>query len=319
MMELVADHSGPARGYVLESKLEKGRGAVATVICQQGTLQVGDHFVCGNTVGKVNSLMDSAGKRLQKVIPSIPVLVAGFSSLPEAGDFFEVIPQGEHRKARMTMEGQLIASSSKASGSKDSINIIIKTDSNSSKEALLGSIAKLSKKLEKGFNVIQASVGGINESDIALASTTGSIIYTLHSKAEPNAQVMAQKLKVSIKLFDIIYKLLEDLEAFSEGKKEIKMIKTKIGEANVLKVFDIKGLGVIAGSYIKEGRFTKDGTVVIMRDGRKVGEGAIKSLQRDRKSVKEVHTGFECAFMVEGFDEWQVDDRVECYIQVAQK
>jgi translation initiation factor IF-2 len=317
IMELRADTSGPAHGYVLEAKLEKGRGIVATIICQRGTLAVGDHFKAGATVGKVTSLVDSHGRRLQSVSPSIPVLVAGFESLPEAGDMFEVIDKDTYKKVRLALEVRK-SFAPKATGAKDAFNIIVKTDTNSSKEALVSSIEKISKKLEKGYNIIQSGVGSITESDVMLASNTGSKIIALHVKPEVSAAQLAARLGVEIKLFEIIYKLLEDLEAVSESAKEIKKVKTKIGEAVVLKVFDIKNLGVIAGCYIKEGRFNKDGTVIVYRGNRKVGEGPIKSLQRERKQVKEAHAGYECGFLVDGFDAWQPDDRVECYLELPE-
>lgn len=317
IMELKAETAGQAQGYVLEARLEKGRGIVATIICQRGILRVGDYFKAGNTVGKVTSLLDSHGKRQHAVNPSIPVLVAGFEELPEPGDLFEVIDKEAYKKARLSLEARK-SLAPRSSTAKDSFNILIKTDSNSSKEALIGSIEKLSKKLDRGYHVINSGVGSISESDVMLAYNTSSKIVGLHIKPEASAAQLALRLGVEIKLFDIIYKLLESLEERSEKAKPTKMVRKKIGEATVLKVFDIKNLGVIAGSYVKDGRFSKDGTVVIYRGNRKVGEGAISSLQRDRKQVKEVHTGYECAFLIAGFDAWQPDDRVECYLEVPE-
>lgn len=317
IMELRADVSGPAHGYVLESKFEKGRGIVATIICQRGLLSVGDYFKAGSIVGKVASLVDSRGKRLQQVNPSTPVLVAGFESLPEAGDLFEVIDKEVYKKIRLALEARK-SFAPRTSSIKDVFNIIIKTDTNSSKEALMGSIEKINKKLDKGYYIVQSGVGNVSESNITLALNTGSKIIALHVKPEASVMQFAARLGVDIKLYEIIYKLLEDLEAISEGSKEIKKIKTKIGEAVVLKVFDIKNLGVIAGCYIREGRFNKEGTVIVYRGNRKVGEGSIKSLQRDRKQVKEVHSNYECGFLVEGFDAWQPDDRVECYLELPE-
>ena len=317
LMELTANMAVPARGFVLESKLEKGRGPVATIICQHGILRVGDYFSCGSTQGKVSSLVDFAGKRVQEARPSIPVQVAGFTSLPHTGDLFEVIQPGELKRGR-TSAAELNVPSARQVLHENALNLIIKTDGASSKEALLNSITKMSGKAFKEFYIISAGVGAITESDVMLASDTKSIIYGLHAKVEPNAAVLANKLNVTIKLYDIIYKMLEDLHVVAEQGRPVKKVLRKIGEATVLKVFDIKNLGVIAGAQVKSGRFSKDGKVIIFRGKFKVGEGMIKSLQRDRKSVKEVHTGFECAFMVEGFTEWQPDDRVECYLEMAE-
>lgn len=318
IMELRADVSGSGRGYVLESKLEKGRGPVATVLFQHGNAHVGDYFVAGNTQGRITSMVDSYGKRIESVGPAVPVQVAGFTELPEAGDFFEIVDKTTYLKSRQTAPVAKTQPMMRVAD-QGSIKLIVKTDSNSSKEALLESIEKLSKKSEKGFTIINSGLGNVLESDVELAADTGSRIITLHVKTEPNAATLAQRLGVTIDVYDIIYKLLESLEELAERGKEIKYIRKKIGEAVVRKVFDIKNLGVIAGSYIKEGIFTREGTVVAFRSNKKIGGGKIVSLQRDKKNVKEVHTGYECAFMVEGFNDWEVDDRVECYIDVPEK
>ncbi len=315
LMELKANESISARGFVLESRLEKGRGPVATVICQHGILNVGDHFVCGSMIGKVTSLVDSYGKRIQKAHPSQPVQVAGFPELPKAGDAFEVVTAAEAKKIK---PAQLKDQQRIQPIKENALNLIIKTDNASSKEAIVNAIAKMSGKAFKEFNILSAGVGSITDGDVALAIDTNALIYGLHSKVEPSAAAAAAKNNVSIKLFGIIYEMLDDLHVVAEQGRPVKKVLRKIGEASILKVFDIKNLGVIAGAQVRSGRFSKDGKVVIYRGKNKVGEGAIKSLQRDRKSVKEVHTGFECAFMVEGFTEWQIDDRVECYLEMAE-
>lgn len=316
LMELQAQATGSARGFVLESKLEKGRGPVATILTQHGILKIGDHFVAGKTTGKVSSMVDSFGSRINESKPSHPVLVAGFNEMPEAGDFFEVIDKDAYLKTKSLFAGQRTAvSTQRMMQTEKAIVLIVKTDTNSSKEALLESIAKISKKSEKGFMVLQSGLGNISESDVMLAADTGAKIITLHVKAESNAAALAGKLGVSIVTFDIIYKLLEYLQEFSESMATVKMVRAKTGEAFVRKVFDIKNLGVIAGSYVKTGVFSRDGMVVIWRGSKKIGEGKITSLQRDKNTVKEVHAGFECAFMVENFTDWQIDDRVECYLE----
>lgn len=318
LMELQTNSSIPAQGYILESKMEKGRGFVATVLCLHGTLSVGDYFKAGSVFGRVSSMVDSYGKRVSNIGPSHPVQVAGFSELPQSGDLFQVITSQEAKKGISKEEdSKSILSQNVNLG--NAINIILKTDNTSSKEALLSSINKISSKFEKKINVVHVAIGNINESDIVLASDTGSIIYGLHSKSESNAVSLAQKNKIKIKHFDIIYKLLEDLELELESNKPIKLISKKIGEAIVLKVFDIKNLGIIAGAQVKSGRFTRDCKLVIYRNKQKIGEGPIKSLQRERKAVKEVHSGFECGFIVDKFTDWAVDDRVECFIDIPEE
>ena len=318
IMELRAAQSGPAKAYVLEAKLEKGYGSVATVISRGGIIAVGDFFVCGNTVGRVTSLINSYGKRIQKVGPSIPVQVSGFQNLPEVGDYFEVVTKEKYLKRRG--ERQDFKTSRVVQPKQEGdVNLIVKADTNSSKEALLDAMDRLSRKFDRGFNIIDSGIGRINESNVELAFNTGASIVGLHVKTEVNALLLAQQRGVSITLFDIIYKLLEDLEKRIEKPLKVDMIRKKIGEAVVLRVFDIKKVGVIAGSHVKDGRFVIGGYVEVWRDNQKVGEGKITSLQREKKSVKEVHTGFECGFVVENFVDWAVDDRVECFIEVPKQ
>jgi len=314
LMELTADIAGPAKGHVLESKPEKGRGSVGTVLCHHGKLKVGDFFICGQTGGKVTSLVDSEGHRVKEVGPSIPVQVAGFDALPEVGDLFEVVPEFEYRKAKAGLSERKVQQRPLVEGA---LNLLIKADTNSSKEALLGAIAKLGNKLDKDFNIIHAGVGDVSESDIMLAANTGAAIYTFHVKVEHNAQLLAQRYDVAVETYDVIYKLLDAFEELVERGKEVKKVLTKIGEAVVRKVFDIKGVGVIAGCYVKDGRISRNGTITVWRGKQKIGSGPIASLQRERRVVKEVHAGFECGIVINGFTDWAVDDRAECYLEMA--
>ncbi|MGC2310781.1 MAG: translation initiation factor IF-2 [Candidatus Babeliaceae bacterium] len=312
LMDLTASIQVPAQGFILESKLEKGRGPVATVICQNGILHVGDYFIAGSVRGKVSSLVDSYGNRIKEVHPSIPVQVAGFAAMPHVGDIFEVVSSEESktRAANYISPSVLMRQTTE-----NALNLIIKTDGTSSKEALLAALAKMTGKVYKELYIVYAGIGPILESDILLAHDTGAIIYGLHVKLSATGAAQAQQMRVTIKLFDVIYKLLEDVALVAEQGKPVKKVVRKIGEALVLKVFDIKNLGIIAGAIVREGRFVKNGSVVIWRGKTKVGQGDIKSLQRERKIVKEVHKGFECGFMVDGFDDWHVDDRVECFAE----
>ncbi len=318
LLELRASYEGFAHCYVLESRLERGRGPVATLICQYGTLKVGDHFVCGNTTGRVNSIKDSKGQLLSEAIPSIPVQVAGFKELPEVGDLFRVLSKEEARREEQRNEQQPMAAVH--SMQENAINLIIKADTNSSKEAVLDAINNLARKSVVGFNIIYAGIGDISEGDIELAFSTNAVIIGLHSKTDFNALILAQQRGVVVELYDVIYKLLEALFARAEQERAVEMVKTKIGEAIVRRVFDIKGVGIVAGSYVQEGRFVRSGGyVVAWRGSQKIGEGLITSLQREKKSVKEVHTGYECGFVVEGITDWQEDDRAECFIEVPKK
>ncbi len=314
LLELKASQQGFAHCYVLESKIERGRGPVATLICQHGMLKLGDYFVSGVTTGRVSSIKNSEGKILPEVGPSIPVAVAGFKELPEVGDLFNAVSKADIRKVLQQQEQQVVHPS-RATG-EGNINVLIKVDTNSSKEALLDALYKLSKKSDVGFNIIHVGVGGINESDVELAYSTGASILGLHVKAEAKSSSLARRRAISIQLYDIIYKLLEDFQERLEGDRKVEKVRTKIGEAVVRAVFDIKGVGVVAGSYVQDGRFTRDGYVVAWRGKEKIGEGKIISLQREKKTVKEAHAGYECGFVVEGITHWEVDDRVECFIDV---
>ena len=318
LLELRADPSRPASGFILESKIERGRGPIATLICQQGTLRVGDFFSAGHTQGKVNSIIDEAGKSYKEIGPSVPVLIAGFDDLANAGDYFEVVTKEEYKALKSSKGIERVTKMTFSPSSEDALNLIIKTDTQSTKEALLGSIDKLSTQFTRPVHIVYAGVGDMMESDITLAADTGSRVIGLHVKIEPNAHRLAQQNLVDVKLFDIIYKLLEHLEVIAQKEHKAEKVVKKIGQATVLKVFPIKNLGVIAGAVVNQGRFSKDGKVKIYRGKEFIAEGGIKSLQRDRKTVKEVHEGFECAFLIDGFDAWEQDDRVECYLEMMQ-
>jgi translation initiation factor IF-2 len=318
LMELRAQKTGPAQGFVLESKLEKGFGPVATIIGQEGSLHIGDYFIAGTVTGRISSILNSQGHRLIEVGPSVPVKVAGFDQLPDAGDFFKIVSQDEYKKAR-AQKGKLAipVEQKHVSVQGDVVRIIVKADNNSSKEALIEAIGKFSEQRNvKPIHVIHSAVGDINESDVVMAADTKSIIYGFHVKVDPKAVVSAQRLRVLIELYYIIYKLLDDLAAKIERAPETSYVSTKVGEATVLCMFKIKNVGIIAGAKVIDGKLVRDGKAIVKRGRQKVAEGFIKSLEREKRTVKEVHAGFECAFLVEGFQDWQVDDRVECFVEV---
>ena len=315
LMELKTNLDVSVKGFVLESKLEKGRGPVATIINNFGILKIGDYFICGKATGRVISLVDSFGKRLKSVEPAIPVCISGFNELPQVGDLFQVVPQSEYKTARNKTE-RIKSSVTPVLFNEESLPLIVKADSHSSREALLDAIIRLSlnqEQRDQEFNVIHAGIGDVSESDVILAGNVGATIVGFNVKVDNNAVVLAQQEKVKIKTFDIIYKLLDYLQELQKKQEVVQVTLVKTGEAIVRKVFDIKGIGVVAGSYIKDGVFSRDGIAKVWRRNKLLAEGAIKSLQRDKRTVKEVHAGYECGFLVEGFSEFQIDDRVECY------
>ena len=332
MMDLKAPTEGQARGFILESHVEKGLGPVATTISRQGTLRVGDYFVAGNCTGKVRILIDSHGKKITHAGPSIPVQVVGFDSVAGLGDELVVVTQQEYGKVRLQKPVEqssatppvaaplvsIAAQAQAAAAKKKAINLIVKTDTRGSKEAVMGSIDKVvkaNKDIKCPITIINSGIGDITESDIELAESTDAIIVGLHVKIEKNAQALAKDVGVDIQLYGIIYELIDYLTKLLQSKKEAVYVWNKVGEANVLKVFDIKGIGVIAGCYMRDGVLARGNKVECLRGNKKVGEGKVSSLQRDRKPVKEVHAGYECGFTVDGFNEWQEGDVVACYAE----
>lgn len=331
LMELKADATVPAKAFVLESKVERGYGPVATVICTEGTLKQGDFFTCGGSTGKIRLLINSSGARIPSAGPSVPVQVVGFDSFSAIGDWLVVVPQDVYSKARSNkpVETSLPAETNAGQAllqlgteKQRSINLVIKTDTRGSKEALMGCIeklSKLSKEVKCPVYVISSGIGDISEGDVDFAASTNSMIIGLHVKQEKNAIALAKQKNVVVWIHHIIYHLIEELEKLLQSKKEVEIVWTKVGEAVVKKVFDIKGVGVIAGCYMRDGVMARDHKVVCMRDGQKIGEGRINSLQRDKKTVKEIHAGFECGFVCDGFNEWAEDDIVLCYVRSKEK
>jgi translation initiation factor IF-2 len=318
MMDLRASTTATVQGYILESRMLKGRGSVATVLCRQGILRVGDYFKAGSVAGKVTSLTDSAGQPLKEVGSSVPVQITGFSELPPVGSLFDVIQEFEYKTLKNdTPKNSEMASRLSVSDDAQKFNVILKADMHSSLEAIIDGLKKMPQAAVKEIVVLRSGIGNITESDALLAESTGATIIGFSVKAEQSAVGVARNAEVSIHIFDIIYKLFEKFEELAAREKVIKTVLTKIGQATVLKVFNIKKLGVIAGCIVNDGRFSAKGVIVILRARKEVARGKIKSLQRDKKSVKEVHTGFECAFIVEGFENWQEGDIAECYIDIA--
>jgi len=323
LMDLKSDKNLPAKSFVLESNLERGLGPVATVITLEGTLRIGDYFTCGNSTGRVRLLVDSYGHRIKEALPSIPVKVIGFDNFAEIGGWLNVVAFDEYKKAKFS-KNTLIQSPSMdlsialANKDKKTINLIIKTDTRGSKEAIEGSIEKLAKLTEKDcapMNILFSSIGDISESDIDRAADANAMILVLHSKVDRKALSMAQEKNVKIHTFDIIYHLVEFLEA--ELKKTKKIVTRWVPRAKLLvkKVFDLKKLGIIAGCSVQEGVVANGNKVVCMRGGRIVGEGIIKSLQKDRKVVKEVHAGYECGFVSNDFQDWVEGDLVNVFAE----
>lgn len=338
MMELKASAELPAKVFILESRVEKGFGPVATGIVVDGTLKQGDFFVCGKATGKVRLLVDSYDKRLTKAGPSVPVKIVGFNNLEDIGEWLTVVTSQEFSKYKDNPanyddqknpidEAKDVLQQFNNTGvvgekQQRSLNLILKTDTRGSKEALTGLIEKLAKdnkEINCPIRVIMTGIGDISEGDVELAMHTGSYVIGLHVKAEKNAQALAKDKHVALIQHDIIYHLVEYLQGELNKRREVKITWDKVAELVVRKVFDIKGLGVIAGCYVREGVVAKGNKVICMRGGKAIGEGKIASLQRDKKTVKEVHTGYECGFICDTYTDWIEDDTVVVMQEVKTK
>lgn len=311
--DLMADPSAKARGYILESKLEKGRGAVATFISQHGTLKIGDTFLCGDTTGKVTALVDCFGKNCDQAEPSKPIRISGFDDMPEVGDALIVVSVGEYQEKRSIKKNKKIDLSAIGTSEEGALRFIVKADVQSSREAVVDSLQKLAQKIEVPLSIISSGVGQLTESDVELAAIAEADILTFSIKADAKSQQLSKQRNVNIYTFDIIYKLLEFVEELLKKKIIKEEVRVKVGEAMVRKVFNIKNVGVIAGVYIRKGKVVKDLIGVVMRGNQEIFEGKVKSLQKDKKVVKELLVGSEGAFIMDSFSDWQEDDLVICY------
>ncbi len=326
LMDIFADVTVPAKLFVLESRVDRGFGSVATVIPLCGTLKVGDCVASDFVTGKVRLLVKPTGQRVAEVGPSIPVQVIGCNTLPEPGDVLTVVSPDEYARAKNSLvrRGALSLSSTTNTESLDeegdgkSLKIIVKTDAQGSADAIMKLISQLSDKdpeVRKRLRVVYCSVGDVTESDIQRSLDTESMIIAFNVRIDRNAIEESHDKKVTIKPFDVIYHLTEYLEAeILRTKKAVKVTK-RTGQLEVRKIFVLKERGIIAGCYVTEGTIHRNGRVSGMRGKQKTGSDEITSLQRDKKSVKEVSAGYECAFMCKTFQDWQVGDIVECFVE----
>jgi translation initiation factor IF-2 len=318
MMDLRCSLDVNPIGYILESRIDKGRGPVGTIILQHGVLKTGDFFCVNDVIGKVNNIYDSDGNSLKEVYPAKPFVLCGFESLPDIG---QIIKVGKLKDIKKIAEEEKISrnlNKKKFDGfyseEREKIfNIFLKTDVFSSLQAIEQAIRNIGMTSFYKPNIISASVGTINENDITLAATTRSIIYAFNTKIEPGIDSLVEQLKIKILYFDVIYHLLNDLEEKIKNEKKPKTILKKIGDLLALKIFDVKGIGKIVGFKVSNGIVKQNSFVVIKRDKNKIGEGGIKSLQKDKKSVKELAKGYEGAISVDGFSDWQEQDQIEIY------
>ena len=329
--ELKANPKRKARGLVIEAQLDKGKGPVATILVQKGTLHVGDFIAAGASSGKVRAMMDDKGRRVKEAGPSTPVEILGLSDVPNAGEVLVATENDkeaknfaatfisenknsllEETKAKMSLDDLF---SQIQEGNLKELNLIVKADVQGSVEAVKQSLVKLSND-EVVVKVIHGGVGAINESDVTLASASNAIIIGFNVRPDATAKATAEQEGVDLRLYRVIYQAIEDVEAAMKGMLDPVFEEKVIGHAEVRQIFKASGVGNIAGSYVLDGVFQRGCTVRISREGKQIFEGPLASLKRFKDDVKEVKAGYECGLVFEGFNDIQELDQVEAYIMV---
>ena len=329
--ELKANPNRKARGLVIEAQLDKGKGPVATVLVQKGTLHVGDPIAAGSCFGKVRAMIDDKGRRVKEAGPSVPVEILGLSDVPNAGEIF--VQTDSEKEARSfadtfiseNKERLLEETRSKMSlddlfsqiqaGNLKELNIIVKADVQGSVEAVKQSLLKLSND-EVVVKIIHGGVGAINESDVTLAATSNAIIIGFNVRPDSTAKATAEREGVDLRLYRVIYDAIADVEAAMKGMLDPIYEEKVIGHAEVRQTFKASGVGTIAGSYVLDGVFQRNCKVRITREGKQIYEGALASLKRFKDDVKEVKAGYECGLVFDKFNDLQEFDQVEAYIMV---
>ncbi len=334
MLELKANPDRPAKGYIIEAKIDKGRGPVATVLVQNGTLKRGDVFTCGYTYGKVRGMFNDLGKQEKEAPPSTPVEVLGFNSIPDAGDKFYVV-QSEQIAREIAEVKKLRDESSKQQkqpkklsledlfkkmeeGEVKELPIVLKCDVQGSVETIDALLNKLSNE-EVKINVIHKAVGAITENDVLLASASNAIIVGFHVKADKKTMKLAEQEGVDIRIHNIIYELTNEIKAAIEGMLEPEIKEEVIGRLEVRQVFKVPKVGFVAGCYVLEGYITRKAMVRVYRDNILIHDGRISSLKRFKDDVSEVKAGYECGLSIENLKDIREGDEIEAYITVEVK
>jgi translation initiation factor IF-2 len=329
ILDLRANPNRSATGAVIEAQLDPGKGPVATMLVSNGTLHVGDDFICGMYSGRVRALLDERGRAVKDAGPAIPVQILGIGGVPMAGDQFVVVEDAmesreiaqrrqrldREAKSRRTAKGVVSLEdfmSQTAPGQARTLRIVIKADQGGPAEALADALAQLSNE-EVSVEVIHRGVGAITESDILLARASGAIIVGFHVRPDNNARSAAEREGVEIKLYKIIYEAVEDVRAALEGMLRPEEREVVLGEAEVRELFKVPRMGVIAGCSVRSGVINRTGRVRVIRDSSEIYDGNISSLRRFKDDVKEVREGFECGIGVENFNDVKVGDVLECY------
>lgn len=328
MQELKCNRNRNAVGTVIEATLDKNRGPIANIIVQNGTLKIGDSIVSGFALGKVRALVDSRGKNVQKAGPSTPVSVLGFDSVPKAGDTIQAVDEKliknviEERRIKMAQEkiehgtgvslDEFLATPVKED--MKTLNLLIKADSQGSAEALKQSLGEI-KNEEVKVEIVSCGVGNINENDIQLAKVSNAIIISFDTKVLGKISTYAKQNKVEIREYDIIYKAIEDIEKLAKSMMAPKFEEKVVGHAEVRALFKISSVGTIAGSYVTDGKIVRNSSVKVSRGGKEIFAGKIATLKRGKDDAKEVASGYECGIKIDGFNDVQEGDTIECIVK----
>jgi translation initiation factor IF-2 len=330
ILDLTASPEAPASGRIIESRLDKGRGPVGTVLVQQGTLKVGDYFVCGSQYGRVRAMFDERGHKMDEVTPGLPIEVQGFNGIADAGDEFMVL-EDERRAKQIAMMRQRkqreasLASISRVTleklyqqvkeGAVKELKMVLKADVHGSIEALAKALSELGSS-EIKVNLIHAGMGEVTESDIMLASASDAIVVGFNVRANPKAIALAEAEQVDVRYYEVIYNLLQDIHDALEGLLEPLVEEKILGRAEVRQVFSVSKIGTIAGCMILEGTLERNSLARVLRDRKPVSEGGrINSLKRFKEDVKEVQAGYECGIGIDRFSDFKAGDIIEAYAQ----
>lgn len=328
MQDLKANPNRKARGVIIEAKLDKGRGPVATVLIQSGTLHIGETILAGTAFGRVRAMVNDRGARVTEAGPSQPVEVIGFNDVPDAGDI--LYAADNERLSRLVADERLdkikvqqVKASNKVSlddlynqiaeGQIKDLNVIIKADVQGSVEAVKQALEKIANE-EVRVRAIHGGVGAINEADITFATASNAIIVGFNVRPNNMARAAAEREKVDVRLYRVIYHAIEDIENAMKGMLAPKFREVTLGHIQVRQVFRITGVGTVAGSYVTEGKVQRNAQVRLVRDGIVIFEGKIDSLKRHKDDAREVMQGYECGIGLEGYNDVKMGDEIECYI-----
>ncbi|HOP95313.1 MAG TPA: translation initiation factor IF-2 [Dictyoglomaceae bacterium] len=315
VLELKADPDKPAKGTIIETRIDKGRGPVATVIIQEGTLKLRDIFVAGNVMGRVRSMFDDKGRSLNEAYPSWPVEISGFEELPQAGDVLEVVnSEKESQEILEERKSEKETSSIEVVGLGDKIlPLIIKADTQGSLDAIIQTLGKLGTE-DIAIEIVHSGVGGITESDVMLASASRGMIIGFNVRPDSKAQEALKREKITAKTYRVIYEIIEDLQNYIKGLKTPEVKEVIIGKGEVKATFNVPRVGTVAGVFVREGKIQRNAKVRLVRDGVVIYDGKISSLKRFKDDVTEVLTNFECGLGLENFGDIKPGDILEIYV-----